>query len=63
MGHASARSQGHYGSVKQGRGGTGLEYVEGTQAVRTDWNRGTKPGPVSSSDKPHNALDESGPRF
>lgn len=59
MGHASARSQGRYGSVRQGRGGTGLEYVEGTEAVRTDWNRGVKPGPISASDKPADAFQES----
>lgn len=61
MGHASARSQGHYGSVRQGRGGTGLEYVEGTEAVRTDWNRGAKPGLISVPDKPSDAFQESRP--
>lgn len=63
MGHASARSQGHYGSVRQGRGGTGLEYVEGTQAVRTDWNRGARPGPVSAPDKPGEPFEQTGPGF
>lgn len=63
MGHASARSQGHYGSVKQGRGGTGLEYVEGTQAVRTDWNRGARSSPVSPSDKLGDAVQQPGPGF
>jgi len=61
MGHASARSQGNYGSVKQGRGGLGLRGVEATRVVRTDWNRGTRPGPVSAPDKPGDAFQESRP--
>lgn len=45
MGHASARSQGNYGSVKQGRGGLGLISVEATRDVRTEWNRGPSRDP------------------
>lgn len=63
MGHASARSQGNYGSVKQGRGGLGLRGVEATRVVRTDWNRGTRPGPVSVPDKPGDAFEQTGPGF
>lgn len=42
MGHASARSQNNYGSVKQGRGGVALEGVEATRSVRTEWNKGPR---------------------
>ncbi len=63
MGHASARSQGNYGSVKQGRGGLGLRGVEATRVVRTEWNRGSKPGPVSAPDKPGQAFEQPGPGF
>ena len=61
MGHASARSQGNYGSVKQGRRGLGLRGVEATRVVRTNWNRGTRPGPVSAPDNPGYAFQESRP--
>lgn len=40
MGHASARSQGHYGSVRQGRGRLGVVAVEASREPRTEWNRG-----------------------
>lgn len=41
LGHASARSQNNYGSVKQGRtGGLGVIGVEAERAVRTEWNKG-----------------------
>ena len=63
MGHASARSQGNYGSVKQGRGGLGLRGVEATRVVRTDWNRGTKRGPVSVPDKLGDPFEQTGPGF
>lgn len=46
MGHASARSQNNYGSVKQGRGGLGLEYIEASRAVRVEWNKGLAASPV-----------------
>lgn len=40
MGHASARSQGHYGTVHQGRGGLGVVAVQASREPRTEWNRG-----------------------
>ena len=40
MGHASARSQGHYGTVHQGRGGLGVMAVQASREPRTEWNRG-----------------------
>lgn len=43
MGHASARSQGNYGSVKQGRGGIGVVGIEADREVRIDWNKGRNP--------------------
>ena len=58
MGHASARSQGNYGSVKQGRGGLGLEYVEASRAVRVGWNKGLAASPIK---KVHDPFQEAGP--
>lgn len=40
MGHASARSQNNYGSIKQGTGGIGVVGIEADREVRIDWNRG-----------------------
>jgi integrase len=42
MGHASARSQGNYGSVRQGTGGIGVVGIEADREVRMEWNRGPR---------------------
>lgn len=43
MGHASARSQGNYGSVRQGTGGIGVVGIEADREVRMEWNKGKNP--------------------